>query len=567
MSDRRFRFSPFVAAVCALATLSASPAAAQGQPPALPPGPLTLEQALEVAEGRSEAIAIARAAIRRTDGERVRARSGLFPQLSASASYDRALASEFEGVFDSSGPACSPFALNPQASIDARVSEIERAIDCGAVGSSVFGGGSSNADEEGGLSDLPFGRANTWRASLSFSQNVYSGGRIGAQTALAEAGRESAGLALTTTRGQLLFEVTQAYFDAALSSRLVGIADATLQQAGDTLKQTQASFDAGTQPEFEVLRARVSRDNQLPVLLRQRVNREVAMLRLKQLLDLPVDYDLQLADALGDDTVAPPPVFAPRVASVEKTLVSLTATSPTTALAATPLPERTAIAEAQASVRQSEVALRQVEAERRPSVTLNSAYTRAAYPSGVFPTFDRTTWTVGASVQVPILTGGRQRGDELVARANIEERQARLQQVQELAALDSRSAWAELLAARATWESSAGTVQQASRAYEIADVRYRAGVSTQLELSDSRLQLQLAEANRAQAARDLQVARARVALLPDLPVGTGNTGGVAAPRPVVPVPLPVPQAPQTQPGGGQFRNAAASAGTAQAGIR
>ena len=69
-------------------------------------------------------------------------------------------------------------------------------------------------------------------------------------------------------------------------------------------------------------------------------------------------------------------------------------------------------------------------------------------------------------------------------------------------------AWAELLASRAAWEASAGTVAQADRAYQIANVRYGAGVSTQLELSDSRLLLQQAEANRAQAARDLQVARA-----------------------------------------------------------
>ena len=103
-------------------------------------------------------------------------------------------------------------------------------------------------------------------------------------------------------------------------------------------------------------------------------------------------------------------------------------------------------------------------------------------------------------MSVPILTGGRQKGDEMVARADVEQARVQLRQVQELAALDTRSTWAALLAARAAWEATAGTVQQATRAYEIADVRYRAGLSTQLELSDSRLLLQQAEANRAQAA-------------------------------------------------------------------
>jgi outer membrane protein TolC len=169
--------------------------------------------------------------------------------------------------------------------------------------------------------------------------------------------------------------------------------------------------------------------------------------------------------------------------------------------------------------------LKLAEAQKMPSASITSSYIRVAYPGGYFPTGDfRTNWTIGAAVQVPIMTGGRQKGDEAAARADVDESRARLQQVQELAGLDTRLAWAELLAARATWEASAGTVQQAARAYEIAEVRYSAGVSTQLELADSRLLLQQAQANRAQAARDVQVARARVALIADLPLGSAGTG-------------------------------------------
>ena len=191
---------------------------------------------------------------------------------------------------------------------------------------------------------------------------------------------------------------------------------------------------------------------------------------------------------------------------------------------------------------------------------MNSTYSRIAYPSTFFPAFDRANWSVGASVNLPILTGGRQRGDEQVARAELDQARLQLRQVEELAALDTRSAWAELLAARAAWEATAGTVQQAARAYEIADVRFIAGVSTQLELSDSRLQLRQAEANRALAARDLQVARARVALLADLPLG----GGAApAQRPAQPLPQTLPS--QQQPGG--IRNAAAQGAPSQTGTR
>ena len=43
-----------------------------------------------------------------------------------------------------------------------------------------------------------------------------------------------------TARGQLLYEVAQAYYDALLSDRLVTIAAATFEQAGATLKQRRS---------------------------------------------------------------------------------------------------------------------------------------------------------------------------------------------------------------------------------------------------------------------------------------------------------------------------------------
>jgi outer membrane protein TolC len=507
-------------------------------PPPPPSGPLTLEAVLRLAEARSEAIAIAESGVQRAEGEQVRARAGAFPQLTVSGSYDRALASEFSSVFgsDAAGPPCPPFALDPSAPLDARVAEIERAIDCGAVGSSFFGGG------DGDEVDLPFGRRNTWRASLAFSQSVYSGGRLDAQADIAAAGRESAELAVNGARAELLFDATQAFYDAALSDRLVTIAEATLAQAEATVKQVQASFQAGAQPEFELLRAQVARDNQRPAVIRTRANREIAMLRLKQLLDMPAEYPLTLVAPL-EGAVPPPPPFADLIGALEREAAQID------------VPSRNAVREVASLVRLREASLRSAQAERRPSISVSSNYSHLAYPSSFFPTGDfRTNWTVGAIVDLPILTGGRLRGSEMVARAELEESRLQLQQVRELAQLDVSSAMAELRAARAALDASTGTVEQAARAYQIAEVRFQAGVSTQLELSDARLQLRQAEANRALAARDLQVARARLALLPDLPIGTvPGTPAQQQPAAQLPsVPSGVNSAPTrpVRPGGG-----------------
>ena len=107
----------------------------------------------------------------------------------------------------------------------------------------------------------------------------------------------------------------------------------------------------------------------------------------------------------------------------------------------------------------------------------------------------------------------------MAERQRLEQARLRLQQTRERAQVDARNADLQLAAAVAAWEASAGTEEQAGRAYQIAEVRYREGLSTQTELNDLRIQLAQAQATRAQAARDLQIARMRLALLPALPLG------------------------------------------------
>jgi outer membrane protein TolC len=401
--------------------------------------------------------------------------------------------------------------VNPQAPIEDRVAEIERALrDCPPTGN-PFGGSTDAGD---GDRSLPFGRANTYRLNLAFSQNVYAGGRLSAQQDRARIGRENAGLTLTSTRAQLGLDVAQAYFDAVLSDRLVVIAEASLAQAANTFEQVRLQREAGRMAEFDLVRAQVARDSGRPEVIRRRNARDLAYLRLKQLLELPLDADLQLVGNLEDAVLPAPAVrFASAVAAAE---------------AGTLQPRgRSAVTQAENDVAGREADVRIARSQRLPSVSLSSTYGRVAYPASVPGLGDfRTNWTIGAAAQVPLFTGGRLAADEIAARADLAETRARLQLARELATLDDASARLELANARAAWEATAGTVQQAQRAYEIADLRYREGLSTQLELSDARLLLQQAQANRAQAARDVQIARVRLALLPELPLTAPSAGAV-----------------------------------------
>ena len=494
-------------AALAAALLAAVPAAAQ--PNLAGQSPLTLEEALRLAEDASEPVQIARAGLTRSRGQLVQARSARLPQLNGTLSYSRALASQFEGLGggaepDTMGPPvpqnCGPYVPNPALPLETRVDSLEHALNC-----TVNGGASPFS----GFGDLGFGSENTWQIGLSLSQSIFNP-RIGAQNRIAQAGRARAEIELNSQRAQLAMDVTQAYYDAALADRLVIIAEATLAQADTTLSQTRLARQVGNQPEFDVLRAQVQRDNQVPVVIQRRSDRDLAYTRLRLLLDLPADAPLDLSTSLEETQAVPVARFAADEGLLGDTSVV----------------NRAPVQQAATLVTVQESSLQATRAQRLPIVSLTSQYGRVAYPGGLLPEWDqfRTNWTVGAQLSVPLFTGGRIRGEELVAEADLLEARARLRQAQDAARLDTRTALERLQAARAQYQASTGTVEQAARAYSIAQIRYREGLSTQVELSDSRILLQQAQANRAVAARDVQIAQARVALLPYLPLGTGAQG-------------------------------------------
>ena len=108
---------------------------------------------------------------------------------------------------------------------------------------------------------MPFGRPNTYRLNVAFSQTIYTGGRLRAQEDQARLARTNAALNLSSTRAQLALDVAQAYFDALLSERVVAIAEATLAQAEGTAEQVRQQREAGRIAEFDLLRAQVTRDS------------------------------------------------------------------------------------------------------------------------------------------------------------------------------------------------------------------------------------------------------------------------------------------------------------------
>jgi outer membrane protein len=463
--------------------LLALPLSVSAQDPA--PGTLSLADALRMAERRNASVRLAAAGADRAAGQQRQADSQLFPQLSGAASYQRAIQNQFQAISERFAPP------------------------------DTASGGGGDGIASSPLAQI-FAAPNTAVITFSASQNLWTAGKLGAARAGASAARDAADIGLSSARAQALLEVAQAYYDAVAAERLNAIADSTLALTERTLVQVELAREVGTASEFDLLRARVTRDNQRAPAIQARGNRRVAHLRLKQLLELPLQQPLTLTTPIRDDASLVTELMAPVRLADERTL------TPDTSVAS-----RATVRQAEAQLTAQEQALQAARLARLPSVQLTSLYQRFAYPpEGTFlpNSFGLffPNWTVTLGLSFPILSGGRIAGERMVAEANVLEARARLQQTRDGAELDAILAVTQLEQAQAAYAAAIGIDAQAEQAYRIAEVRFREGISTPVELTESRVQLEQARLQRVTTARDLEVATLRLALLKDLPLTPGG---------------------------------------------
>ena len=424
------------------------------------PQSMSLADALGAAERASESIAIARSDVDRAQSQVISARSGYLPVVNGSAAYQRTLKSEFDDI-----------SFGPPMMTDSDV-------------------------------ELPFGQRNNWRVGVNVNQPLFDGFRTQHAMGQAYAGVRVSQLGVTAARARVVLDAALAYYDALLADRQVEIAKVTLQQAEATLAETQLKFKQGTAPEFDVVRAQVSRDNSNNILVRFTVERDVAFVQLRRQIGLPLDRPITLTSKLEDEDVE-------AVIATARTAAGLP-----------PSTTRVAIAQAKESIVAREEGVSLAKSQYLPTIGLGSDLGFVSYQNHPFTTDWKTNWTVGLNISIPLFDGFRRRATVLGSQADLASARSQLQATSEISQVETAQAAAAVEASIKTLEISARTVDQAQRAYQIADLRFQQGASTHLELIDSRVQLEQAQLNKARAAHDLKIARLRQELLPGLPLGS-----------------------------------------------
>ncbi|MFP3938720.1 MAG: TolC family protein [Thermoanaerobaculia bacterium] len=429
-------------------------------PGAPSPLPLGLDDAVERAVSRNEDVLIAEAEEAGTEGLVREVSAGALPELRAGGVYTR---------------------------------NIERPV--------FF----FNSPE--GLQRIEVGSDNEVDLSATLTQALWDPS-LGPAIRAAHLTRGAAAAGTERARTAVALAARLAYFDALLARDLVRVREEAVEQARARLEQVQAFHDAGTAPDFDLLTAEVELANLRPPLIEARNGLDLALNRLKRVVGLPLEREVELTDGFLEPEAEG---TGPR---------GREAGGGTEAEGDPDSPDLRA-AWARASRGRSDLArqrflveLREedVEAERRsflPSLDLTADYLHRASTDD-FPGGDDfvDSLAAGLVVSVDLFDGGERRGRVAQARAALEQERQRLARLEEEVRLEVEQADLALQAARESVEASRGTVALAERALEIAQIRFRNGLSTQVELDDAELAVTEARTNLARALHAYSTARA-----------------------------------------------------------
>jgi outer membrane protein TolC len=155
-----------------------------------------------------------------------------------------------------------------------------------------------------------------------------------------------------------------------------------------------------------------------------------------------------------------------------------------------------------------------VKSERLPSVGASGDYgTIGPEIVGAHPTY-----TMGASLRVPVFDGGRREGRRSESFSQYRQEQIRTRDLGQQVELQVRVALESLRSAAAEVDAARDGLMLAENELAQARRRYEAGVATSVEVTDAQTRLQRARDNQVTALYDHNLARL------DLATATGTIG-------------------------------------------
>ena len=322
--------------------------------------------------------------------------------------------------------------------------------------------------------------------TVSLSQVVDISGVVRTATDAASLFSRIANLDVQRTRNDVVLQVKQAFYDVLRAQELVRVAEESLRNAEVRRKLAQAAVDAGVSPKLDVVRAEAAVAAAQQAVITARNALQLAKSAFNNVLGRRVDEPVELLSA--DEQVPEPADFNQYLQEA--------------------LAKRPEMIQANLSISLAEKQVTAAKRDQLPTIVVRGQWDFNLKTS-IFQPRDSSFTTI-AAVQFKIWDSGQTQGRVEQARADVDKAKIAVENVREGIALEVRNAYLGLQEAREKVAVAEKGLQAATESLRVARLRYEAGVSNQLELSDAELAYTQAEQNLVNARYDLRVAWARL---------------------------------------------------------
>lgn len=286
--------------------------------------------------------------------------------------------------------------------------------------------------------------------------------------------------AARSSRITLVAEVRKAYYNILLAEQSLAVLRESEATVRRTVEDTQLKYDNGLASEYDLLTARVQLSNLRPTILQTETSIRLAELQLKMYLSIPEEVTIEVTgelDALRDEVLA--------------------GTDGLTADPGENSDLRTLELQEELLRRQ----LRTENASRLPTIGAFGNFTLTGNNmgsvmfdmehGGMTSVKDGYFWQnplyAGIRISVPLFAGLTKANRARELKNQIAQIGKQREYAREQIGVQVRAALNDLMTARETMFAQEKTVEQARKAYSIADTRYRAGAGTMLELNTAQL--------------------------------------------------------------------------------
>jgi outer membrane protein TolC len=431
--------------------------------------PLTLDEAVQLSLRQNPSILSAVQQLKAEKGLLYQAQANLLPHLAFTANYTQ----QDPGLVRTSGgssvpnfdllalPAGQPFEFNPVTGTTNAVAISARQLF-------------------GSVSRIP---TESWQVQLTASQLIYDGGATIASRRAARITEDAAYYSLRDTIDQVVSTVRTQFYQILLNRALIQVQEESVNLLQSQVDDQKSRFEAGTVPQFNVLQAQTSLQNQIPQLIAARNNYRISQVNLARTLGIPADRQYATDEPLP---VVGKLDYNPIKYDLASALVTARANRP--------------FLKAQRSSILSGVENVTVQAAGfKPTVSANVGLEQRSSSTSSNLRDTNQGWFFGFTGSWNIFDGGLTYGRVKQARAQLEQAKDTFDDSVRQVEQEVSTAVSNLRNAEETVISSQQAIVLAREALRLADERLAAGTGTQLDVLTQQTQLTTAESNLVQA--------------------------------------------------------------------